>query len=45
MTALFFEEALPELSISATLLMVNDEVQLMNFLLEKADYLSLQVED
>ena len=35
----FFEDALDELPISATLLTVNDGVQLMNFLSEKADNL------
>ena len=35
----FFEDALDELPISATLLTVNDGVQLMKFLSEKADNL------
>ena len=35
----FFEDALEELSISATLLTVNDGVQLMNFLSAKSDNL------
>ena len=34
---IFFEDALDELPISATLLTVNDGVQLMKFLSEKAD--------